>query len=264
MAKVFTKTVELEANSKPIWYKRVIASAFDIVLLVLFSYLLYFLAFKTPIATNANYYREQMTIIEDDAKLVTGYGYKVETEPGKQGNYLLHYDEMNDVYYIVKNTQYPSKEIVNEYKTLLKNNELYNEYNFSFLINNYGMVIGCGFVSELIFLFVIPVTNKRRATLGQLLCGIRVISTKRLDKAAWYQLLGRLAFIFFIESVIPFLVLGTWIILAVPAITLVIRLLVTNNRSLYEMITFTRQIENSTFVPPYEEMEEKSQDEPSE
>ncbi len=117
------------------------------------------------------------------------------------------------------------------------------------MINNYGMLFGAGFVSELIFLFVVPLVNKRRATLGQLLCGLQVISTKRVDKAAWYQLLGRLFFIYFIESVIPFLIMGMWVLLAIPVITLVIRFFNDENRSLYDYVSVTKLIEAKTFTP---------------
>ena len=247
---LFNKTIELGANHKAIWYKRMIATFFDGVVLFLTTYLFFYLINLTPIADHAKGYREEMTLIEDEAKLDTGYGYKVVVKQGEEGNYYLHYDEGNDEYYIVKNVQYPSSEITTAYQTILKENNKYSDLTFSYLINNYGMLFGAGFVSELIFLFVVPLANKKRATLGQLLCGLQLISTKRNDKAAWYQLLGRLFFIYIIESVVPYLIMGMWILLVVPLITLLIRFFNDNSRSLYDFVTVTKLIEGKTFLPP--------------
>lgn len=254
---LFNKTIELGANHKAIWYKRMIATFFDGVVLFLATYLFFYLINLTPIADHAKSYREEMTLIEDEAKLDTGYGYKVVVKQGEEGNYYLHYDEGNDEYYIVKNVQYPSSEITTAYQTILKENNKYSDLTFSYLINNYGMLFGAGFVSELIFLFVVPLANKKRATFGQLLCGLQLISTKRNDKAAWYQLLGRLFFIYIIESVVPYLIMGMWILLVVPLITLLIRFFNDDSRSLYDFVTVTKLIEGKTFLPPaYDEEED--------
>ena len=254
---IFSKTVELGENHKALWPKRLIAGALDAVLLFLTSYLLFFIANKTPIAGNARSYKEKMTIIEDEAKLDTGYGYKVVVNKGEEGGYLLHYDEANNEYYIVKNTEYPSSEITTEYKTIINANTEYSELQFSYSINNYGMLFGAGFIAELIFFFVVPVVNKRRATVGQLLCGLQLISTKRMDRAAWYQLLGRFFFIYIVESAIPYFIMGLWVIVVVPLATIIIRYFNKENRSLYDFISFTRLIEAATFVPPFEEEDEE-------
>ncbi len=258
---LFDKTVELDANHKALWPKRLIAGALDMVLLFLTSYLLFYLANLTPIADNAKSYREKMTIIEDQAKLDTGYGYKVVVQKGEEGGYLLHYDSVNNEYYIVKNTEYPSSEIKSEYTNIISANTEYKELQFSYSINNYGMLFGAGFIAEFLFLFLVPLVNKRRATVGQLLCGLQLISVKRIDKAAWYQLLGRLFFIYIIESAVPYFIIGLWILLAIPLATLIIRYFNKENRSLYDFVTFTKLIEAKTFVPlvPEEDGEDDSE-----
>ena len=249
MAPLFKKTIAMDANSKPIWYKRIIATGFDIVTLFLTAYLAFYICNITPISNNARLYKQYMTEIEDDAKLITGYGYKEVINQGEEGDYLLHYDEENNEYYIVKNTDYPSSEITTEYKNIVNSNTKYSEYQFSYMINNYFIVMGCGLVSELIFLLIVPLTNKKRATCGQLLCGLQVISVKRQNRAAWYQILGRFFFIFIIESVIPYLIISMWVILAVPVITFIVRYFNKDNRSVYEFVTSTRLIEAQTFSP---------------
>ena len=256
MPKLFSKTVELEANSKPLWLKRLIAAALDYVLLFFTAFLLFNLAYMTAISNNAKNYKNEYMEIEDDAKLVTGYGYRVDIEKGEQGSYLLHFDEENNQYYIVKNTKYPSSEIKSAYTQIIKENEEYPSLKFYYQLNNYGILFVSGFISEAIFFFAIPMFNKRRATVGQLLCKLQLISIKRIDKAAWYQLLGRLFFIFFIESVIPYLIIGAWTMLAIPVATLVIRYFNKDNRSLYDFVTFSKLIESQTFVPLIEDEED--------
>ena len=256
MPKLFSKTIELEANSKPLWLKRLIASALDYVLLFFSAFLLFNLAYIAPISNNAKNYKNEYRAIEDEAKLTTGYGYRVDINKGEEGDYLLHFDEGNDQYYIVKNTKYASDEIKSAYKEIIKENEDYSSLKFYYQLNNYGILFGCGFISEAVFFFFVPLFNKRRATVGQLLCNLQLISIKRVDKAAWYQLLGRLFFIFFIESVIPYLIIGAWTMLAIPVITLIIRYFNKDNRSLYDFVTFSKLIESQTFVPLVEDEEE--------
>lgn len=248
---VFTKTVALEANNKPIWYKRLIAHGFDILLLFLLSYLLYNLAFRTQIGPvqNANRYQIAMMEIEDDAKLQSGMGYKVVVQPGQEGGKLLHYDQVTHEYYIVGTTEYPSTEIQAEYKRIINANPYYKDYTFYYQVNTYAVIITCGIILEFIFLVVVPLCNKKRATIGELMCGLQLISTKREDKAAWYQMVGRFLFVVVFESVAPFLIIGIWIVLAIPVITLIIRQFNKNNRSLCDFISFSRLIESKTFVP---------------
>ena len=62
-------------------------------------------------------------------------------------------------------------------------------------------------------------------------------------------MVGRFLFIVVFESVVPFLIIGIWVVLAIPVITLIIRQFNKNNRSLCDFISFSRLIESKTFVP---------------
>ncbi len=246
---IFKKTVQMGPNNKPYWLNRFIAGLVDVVLLFFSVTLLYSLLVKTPVADNLNRYHQEILAIEDQSKLDSGYGYRYVIEQGEEGNYLLHYDEAEDYYYIVKTVDNPSKELILEYQAILDAHENYSDLCFSYDLNNYMVICFSGSVAELIFFFIFPICNKRRATIGQIVCGLQVISTTRTNRARWYQILGRFFFILFIESAIPYFLINKWAFLVMPILISVISLFNKENRSVSAYISATKLIEAKTFTP---------------
>lgn len=250
---VFKKTIAMGSNNKPYWLNRFIAGLVDVVLLFFSLTLVYALLVKTPIANNLNRYHQDILAIQDQAKLDSGYGYRDEITEGEEGSFLLHYDEEDDYYYIVKNVENPSQELTYDYQALLDADDNYNDICFSYDLNNYMIMCLAGFFSELILYFVFPICNKRRATVGQLICGLQVISTRRINKAGWYQILGRFFFIFMVESALPYFLINKWAFLVMPILIVTFSLFNEENRSLSAFVSGTKLIESKTFSPLVED-----------
>lgn len=250
---IFQKTIEMGENDRPHWLKRIVSLLVDTVLLFFGAFLIYNLFSLTPLANNLHRYQADMQEIQDQAKLDSGYGYESVIAQGEEGSYLLHYNEEGDYYYIVKNVANPSKELTASYKEILSSNSAYSDIAFSYNLNNYGLVLFAGFLDELIILFLVPLCSKRRATPGQLLCGIRLISTKRMNVAAWYQLAGRLLFTFGVESAIPYLILSQYTVIVMPILVCLVIFFNKDNRSFADFVCFTKAIEAKTFAPLVDE-----------
>lgn len=246
---IFKKTVEMGPNNKPYWLNRFIAGLLDVVLLFFSATFLYSLLVKTPVADNLNRYHQEILAIEDQSKLDSGYGYRYVIAQGEEGNSLLHYDEEEGYYYIVKNVDNPSKELIQEYQAILDAHENYNDLCFSYDLNNYMIICLSGFATELVFFFIFPICNKRCATIGQLVCGLQVISTTRINRAKWYQILGRFFYILLVESAIPYFLINKWAFLVMPIVISVISLFNEENRSVSAFISATKLIEAKTFTP---------------
>ena len=245
--------IELEANSRPFWARRLTSGIVDMLLIFFATILCYNLVLKTPLSNNLYRYHNEILEIRDAAKLDTGYGYAEEVEPGKQGSYLLHEpDEGHDYYYIVKNVANPSSELTNAYKQLLKENDDYKSIMFSYDVNNLALISLSVFVPELVFIFVVPICNKRRASVGQLIAGERLIRSRMNEPAGVLNLLGRLFFIFIIETVVPYLIVGMVGTLALPMILFALMLANKDHRMIHDYISLTRIIDNKTYVPDIE------------
>jgi uncharacterized RDD family membrane protein YckC len=76
-----------------------------------------------------------------------------------------------------------------------------------------------------------------------------LINSKYETEARWYQIVGRFFFQYFVEGVLPFLLLtnGLWVALVVPIILFIITLFNKNRRTLHDFATRTRVIDARTF-----------------
>ena len=136
-----------------------------------------------------------------------------------------------------------------KYQAEYHKNALYSDLSLAYNVNTFAIVLGILFISEAIFLLVIPLVNKRRATLGILFAGGRVISKKYVDKARWYQILGKFAFIFLFDTALFYFALGEVILILMPFIIMLTRLFNKDRRSLQDLIVGIKVIDNKTFVP---------------
>lgn len=241
--------IELPSNSKPFWARRLTSGLVDLVLIFFATILCYNLVLKTPLSNNLYKYHNEILLIRDEAKLDSGYGYAYEVEPGEQGSYLLHEpDEGHDYYYIVKNVANPSSEVTAAYKQILSEDEDYKSISFSYDVNNLALIALSNFVPELIFIFVVPVCNKKRASVGQLLAGERLIRSRMNEPAGVLNLLGRLFFIFIIETLLPYLIIGMVGSMVLPIILFALMFANKDHRMIHDYVSLTRIIDNKTFV----------------
>ena len=249
--------VEVTPNKPALWWLRIVAGIIDFGLIILACYGLSQLFYMTPMANSVRDLRIQMVLIQDEyklSKLVEGsdevYGHKVytyEEEYQKYSAYVLHTDE--DPNYIVVDNPEISREVVKAFQNALKNDKIYQNYRFDYRLTMYGINMLACFISEAIFLLAIPLLNKRRATIGKLFAGLMLINSKYETRAKWYQVVGRFSWQFIIESALIYLFLEIWTLIAVPTLIFIITLFNKKRRTLHDFISFTRVIENKTFLP---------------
>ena len=233
--------ITLGERLRPHWLKRFMAPLFDIVVIFFVSFALYSILLLTPASSVINSYRYQMQDIQDSYKLETGYGEKKTVTAGEEGDHRLHYDEETSTYYIVTNVTFSSEsekaEITNQYKTALSSDETYQSASFYYHLHNYVLsaVVSVGIV-EAICLFLVPLLSKG-ATLGMLLFKTRLISDKYWGTPKWYQYLGRMAFIWLIESCIPYIWLVELTAILVPIVLLIVSLTNKKRKSLHDWVS---------------------------
>ena len=204
---------------------------------------LYQLALHTPVSTNLHQALSDMNDIQIEYGVSTGYFIKTYLQDGEKTNYKKYQDE-GGIYYYQPDPQYE-----NDYYIALNEDVTYKDLKFNYTVNSYVISGSCFMISELIFLFIIPITNKRRATLGIIFAGGQVISKKYVARAKWYQHLGRFFFVLIIDTLLPYFFIGEVALLVVPVLTILITLTNKERRTVHDLITGIKIVDKRTFVP---------------
>lgn len=259
----------LEPNKRAFWSMRIASFIIDVCLIFLATYGFKFLFDNTGISNGAkdNYYH--MWSVADHLKLddtvTEGEVYalkiyednEIYNEPAYK-NYLVYpLDNDTDPRYKIidmdkiDNTYVISDALKQRYVKALSENNLYKNYSFNYKLIDYGLVMFAAGLSTIVFLIIVPLLNKRRATLGKLFAGIQVINSKYIVEAKWYQIVGRAIFIYLFEMALPQLFLGNAIytILTSSALIALTTVLTKSKRSLNDLISRVEPIVKTTFVP---------------
>ncbi len=250
----------LGINARPHLIKRLFAGLADMVILFFFHYMLYSLLLLTPAANTVNgYYADSIKLLED-YKVQATYAEEEVVDQNYKGDNYLHYNEDGDYYYIVKDKDFgedteAKKAAYQQYVTLANNSEEYRDKSFKYHLHNYIFTaVFAGGITEVIFFLAIPMIMNCGQTLGMMLFSIRMFNHKYAGKPRWYQYLGRFTFIFIIESLIPYLFLAEWILLAVPAVCILVMAIDREkHRALHDLVSGISYVEKKTFVDLYEE-----------
>lgn len=257
----------IEPNSKPSLFKRIMAGMFDAFIMFFFNTALFSLMLMTPLGDTINGYRNKAVLIQQDLSVKAGYGEEEVVDSDYSGERLLHYNEQEDYYYVVKTKDFaendPAKEETrNAWIKLVNESQEYNDAIFYLSLHSFvGTAVACGFVTELIFMFIIPIIKNNGRTLGMMVYGIRMINPKYQGKPKWYQYLGRFLFMFAIESVIPYFLLSQFTVIVVPIILLIVMLIdKKKNRTLHDFVSGIMVIEKTTFVDNTRKEEDDNKD----
>lgn len=251
---------QLAPNTKAHWSMRIAGGLIDLCLMFMATIGLFFLIGLTPLANGMKGYQQKMVNIQDNYKLtalVEGsdetYGHKVyENEESyvNYKNYTVYPADETGYQYVVVNNETISDEVVKAYSAAIKENQEYSTYSFNYRLIEYGLTMLAGFVATSVFLLVVPLTNKRRATIGKLFAGTQLINSKYQTPAKWYQVLGRFSFQFLIEGALPYLFISGWTVIAVPALLLIISLINRKDgRTLHDLVSQTKVIDKRTYLP---------------
>lgn len=256
-------TTNLENNSKPHFMMRIAGGLIDLCTMVLVIFGLYYLFSISAMGSGLRFNSKEMRRIQDEYKvteLVEGSGetfaHKVYSDEEGYDVYKSYpvyeekVDESTTRYYVVVDNETISEAVKNAYKKALNEDKVYEAYSFEYKLMEYGITSLAGFLSSSVFLLVIPLTNKRRATLGKLFAGTMLVHNKVFVPAKWYQVLGRFAWILLIEMALPYLFLSGYTILIMPVVIIAWSLINRKTgRTLHDIISVTKVIDKRTFVP---------------
>ena len=247
-------------NTKPRFLARILSPIVDIFLLFLLFFGAFQLETSTPISNDYHRVREELITISDTTKLETNYGYKLYDDDEKYNAFVAQsyqtykVEDTEDPYYnhsyVVVNNSEISKEVNTAYQDSLKNNSTYQARYLTYKATRYGLTMLAAGGSELVLFLLIPLLNKRRATLGRFVAITSLISTKEV-KAKWWQVLVRFLFILVVETALPLYFLTE---LGALLVVIVINLIVTlisrkTSRTLRDYVSFTRIINKNSFKP---------------
>ena len=261
--------VILEPNKPAYWSQRIAAGLIDICLLFLACWGLFELFVMSPMGDGLREERNAMQEVIDYYKLqplvadsseTVGYklyfdeeGYdKVEYQ-----DYLVYTDPDNNKEYKVVDYPESTEAALTAYKNAVAENTKYQNAVFNYRIKNFGLVFFAGAISEVVFIVVVPLLNKDRATIGKLAAGLKVINVKYQVEARWYQMVGRFLWTLSIESALPVLFLPSigsftslmFTVTLVPVILFLITLTNKDRRTLHDFVARTRVIDKRSFVP---------------
>ena len=245
-----------EENATPRFFLRFVAGVIDLGLTILLYFAFYYTCMATPIGNTYNNYYNRTQFVQHQVSDTTNY-YKMvylDDEQTKalypKEQYTWYTDPNNQSQYVMVEYDKNNKAA---YENALSKNTEYNNLFFDLRLINYGIIAGCLAVDEIILLFLIPLFNKKGATLGQLASGLMVIDHKYATKPKWYQFLGRYFFMLIIDTLFPFLFVGMWTIVIAPAVITVLSLFSKEKRTVHDLITRTKVIDKETHVPLIEE-----------
>lgn len=260
---------EVEPNSKPHIATRLVGGLIDVFLVFIFFFLANLAVQSTPLNQTYNKYRNEVILVQDKYKLETGYGTKVYDDDEKYNNYksyVVHEADPEDEQqrkYVVVNIPNPSPEIKTKYETLLKESNEYNVASFNFKLVDYGFAMLSATISETILLLIIPLLNKRRATVGKLAAGETLINPKKECYARWYQVLFRYLFTLVIETALLALFLNSVIVMfVIVGLDLIVILFSRNTyRTIRDYLTRTMIIDKNTYLSLVDSMKKNDNNE---
>ena len=267
------QTRYVEPNSPAHWSMRLAAGIIDLCILLAACFGLIQLFIVTPMGDPLRSNSADIQEIIDMYKLeshIEGVdetlGYKVYENQAAYNeaayrNYQVYpRNEESDLHYKV--IDYKAEEIdnyealVKAYNTALSNAPRYNNLIFDYNLRLFGIIMLSTGIGEAIFLFVIPLSNKRRATIGKLFAGTQVINSKYYSPAKWYQMLMRFVFILAVESALPFYFLfqgnylyaALWCIIIMAPVIFLVTLTNKDRKTLHDFVSRTKVIDKRSFV----------------
>ena len=252
-----------EPNKKPFWTVRLAGGLIDMFLIIAATLGLFMLFTKvTPMGDVLTNYQTQMVVIQDEYKLKEllpdseeTYGHKVyddETEYSKYTTNHVYFDSDTGHNYVVVNNDNISNELKAAYQKAVKADENYNNTSFNYRMVEYGYTMLAAFIAMSVFVVVVPLVNKRRASIGKLAAGTMLINSKYQVPSKWYQIVGRFLFSFFIEFALPYLFcsgVSVFLMFIVPTLLFIISLISKQGRTLHDFVSRTKVIDKKTFVP---------------
>lgn len=232
-----------------------IAFIIDIFLVFLVYFGLYAIVVKVPglsdiYASN----RTEAIKIQDNYKIENELAYKLydtdaDYKLDKYKDYIVYVDDIGNYKAISKTKAEITTENYNKYIAALNNNPNYNNATFMISFMEYLMRIIAAFGSELILLFIIPMVNKNRSTIGRLSTKTILTNKRNGFEATRWQIFARFVYTFLIQTALLSLYLNPIIVLLIIlAVNSLFIIIGKQRRSIKDFITMTKVINLENFV----------------
>ena len=245
-------------NQKPRTLARILSGLVDMFLVFLCGFFVIQLEMATPISQEYHTLKDELITIIDNTKLETDYGHKLYEDEENYASYVTyhHYQENDETSenngksYVVINNETISDEAKANYQASIKNNSTYQSHYLTYRFIYYGLVMLAVGASELVLVLFIPLTNKRRATLGKFVAMTTLIDRKEV-RAKWWQILIRFLFVLLFETALPLFYLSEFgAVLVVAIVNLFVTLISRKSgRTLRDYVSLTRIIDKNSFKP---------------
>jgi uncharacterized RDD family membrane protein YckC len=243
-------------NKKPRFLARILSGLVDIFLVFIVGFGLFQIEMATSISDGYRQYRNSIITTQDTTKLETGVGHKLYENEETYSNYSQynHYTEADSASehygqkYVVVNNQDITKEAKQNYTSALSNNGVYQSNIVTFRAIYFGLLMMAAGITELILVFLVPLFNKRRATIGRFVALTSLISNKEVE-AKWWQLLIRFLFVLLIETALPLFYLSEFATLLIVGTVNIAVVLISRKtgRTLRDYVSLTRIIDKSSY-----------------
>lgn len=146
--------------------------------------------------------------------------------------------------------------LAEEHDNYLTNNKIYQE-NWGALVNiDNGIFYVFTFLGEVIFLLIVPLSNKKHKTIGKQLMKLRLVTTKDLEIKQKHVLIKFIC-LYGVETVLYSVFLGTdTLLFFVPIISLMVILFSPRRQNIHHMISGTMIVDEKDCVV-FSSLEEK-------
>ncbi len=247
-----------EYNKKPRLLARILSALVDMFLIFLCGFFAMQIEMMTPISNDYHSLRDELITIIDNTKLETSYGHKLYEDEENYASYFNYHtyeetDSGSEKYgknYVVIDNSDNSDEVKKAYQTAIKDNGTYQSKYLTYRAIYFGLMMLAVGSSELVLLLIVPLTNKRRATLGKF-AAMTTLIHKNETGAKWWQVLIRFLFVLIVESALPLFYLSEFgTIIVVALVNLIVTLISRKTgRTLRDYVSFTRIIDKKSFKP---------------
>lgn len=202
--------IELEPNSKPYLFKRIISDGFDTVVIFLLFMVLSAALFISPLAKTYNDHYDRYMEIQNAAV-----------------------EEFGDDAIAIRDS--------------LNGNDEYRDERFAANLHGYLLKLLAGLLAEAPVLLIVPLVSKTRGTPGKLFTKIMPFCMKKSARASRLQVFGRFIFVFIIDSAGLYLLTGIYTFLLVPVLRLIVMLLNKKNRTILDFLSGITIIETLSY-----------------
>ena len=247
-----------EYNAKPRMLARILSALVDMFVVFLCGFLVFQIELAAPISNDYHRLRDEIITIIDQTKLDTSYGHKLYEDEENYSSYTSYHvykeedsslEEYGKNYVVIDNAEI-TNEAKDAYQASLKDNATYQDRYITYRAIYFGLLMLAVGSAELVFVLVIPLTNKRRATLGRFAAITSLISNKEVQ-AKWWQVLIRFFFVLLIETALPLFYLSELATILIVVFVNLLTMLLSRKtgRTLRDYVSLTRIIDKNSFKP---------------